>query len=100
MEPLRGCDRDRRRRSVRTSRAFGGKYIVRQSRGSYHYEEEEEVEEYQDPRGLRREHLVQRHVAAEEVHRVLQRASAGELDRVECAVGLEHPRHVDAFFRL
>ena len=41
-------------------------------------------------------HLLDRRLAAEEVHRVLERAATGELERVEHAVGLEQPRHLEA----
>ena len=40
--------------------------------------------------------LVDRDLATEQVHRVLQRAAAGELERVERAVGLEQPGDLEA----
>ena len=40
--------------------------------------------------------LLQRCVAAEEVHRIGQRAAPGELQRIERAVGLEEPGDLDA----
>ena len=46
--------------------------------------------------GQRGAELLQRRVAAEEVHRVGQRAAPGELQRIERAVGLEEPGDLDA----